>query len=114
MDKSNSHIDTVLYAGGSLLFGWLGCQVKQRKLLLIVGSLSLLVASGACALSTQYWMLFPAKFLQGISNACVWIISAAITGDAWPLSKWGTMVGFIGGLFPLGLTIGINGGNITK
>lgn len=98
------------YIGGAFFSGWLGCQVAQRKSLLLVGSISLLIASGAFALSTKYWMLLPSKFLQGISNSCIWITSTALTADAWPLSKWGSMVGFIGGLFPLGLSIGTNAG----
>lgn len=93
-----------------LLYGWLGRLISQRKILLIVGTLTSLLASGALMVSIEYWMLFPARFLQGVSNAFIWIMSFALIADLWPVSKLGLMFGFICGLYPLGMTFGLTVG----
>ncbi|GAA5802520.1 hypothetical protein HPULCUR_007987 [Helicostylum pulchrum] len=93
------------------LFGLLGCQITQRKVLLIVGTLTSLLASGALMVSFEHWMLFPARFLQGLSNAFIWSMSFALVSDIWPISKLGSMFGFICGLYPLGMTFGLTVGD---
>ena len=93
--------------GGLLLFGWLGAQFVQRKIFVIVGTLTALMASGAFMVSSEYWMLLPAKFLQGLSNACIWLMCSALIADIWPLSKLGSMVGLICGIFSLGMSSGL-------
>lgn len=99
--------------GGLLLFGWLGSQFVQRKVFVIVGTLTSLMASGAFIVSFEYWMLLPAKFLQGLSNASIWLMCCALIADIWPISKLGSMVGLICGIYPLGMTFGLTlGGNL--
>ncbi|CEP14268.1 hypothetical protein [Parasitella parasitica] len=69
---------------GSLMFGWLGCQIRQRKYLLLIGTCASILAGGGFMVSIEYWMLFPAKFLQGVSNASIWVFSSALIADVWP------------------------------
>jgi MFS family permease len=57
--------------------------------------------------SVEYWMLFPAKFLQGLSNTCIWLMCSALIADIWPVSKLGSMIGFVCGLYPLGMSFGL-------
>lgn len=92
---------------GSLMFGWLGCQIRQRKYLLLIGTCASILAGGAFMVSIEYWMLFPAKFLQGISNASIWLMCTALIADVWPQSKWGSMIGFILSTYPLGMSSGL-------
>jgi MFS family permease len=101
-----------LNIGGSFLFGWLGCQIRQRKLLLIAGTFASIFSIGALIVSVQCWMLFPAKFLQGISNASVWLMCSALTLDVCPISKLGSMIGFVIGMYPIGMVFGLTVGGI--
>lgn len=73
---------------------------------MIIGTLISLLASGAFMASIEYWMLFPAKFLQALSNACIWSMSSALIADIWPIGRLGSMVGLVCGLYPLGMTLG--------
>lgn len=77
---------------------------------MLVGTLTSLMATGAFMVSTEYWMLFPAKLLQGLSNAFIWLMCSALIADIWPISKLGSMVGLICGLYPLGMTFGVTVG----
>ncbi|KAI8639248.1 major facilitator superfamily domain-containing protein [Parasitella parasitica] len=97
---------------GSLMFGWLGCQIHQRKYLLLIGTCASILAGGAFMVSIEYWMLFPAKFLQGLSNASIWLIGSVMIADVWPQSKWGFMVGFIFCTYPLGMASGLTIGGV--
>lgn len=92
------------------MYGWLGCQINSRKILLIIGTLTSLLASGALMVSVEYWMLFPARYLQGLSNAFIWLMSFALVADIWPVSKLGLMFGFICAFYPLGMTFGLTVG----
>lgn len=92
---------------GSLMFGWFGCQIRQRKYLLLIGTCASILAGGAFMVSIEYWMLFPANFLQGISNASIWLMCTALIADIWPHSKWGSMIGFILSTYPLGMSLGL-------
>ncbi|KAL9537625.1 hypothetical protein MBANPS3_011609 [Mucor bainieri] len=82
---------------GSFMFGWLGCQIRQRKYLLLIGTCASILAGGALMVSIEYWMLFPAKFLQA---------------DVWPQSKLGSMIGFIMCTYPLGMSSGLTIGGV--
>lgn len=94
-------------SGGLLLFSWLGSQFSQRKIFVLVGSLTALLSSGAFMVTVEYWMLLPIKILQGFSNASIWLMCSALIADIWPTCKLGSMVGFICGTFPLGMTTGL-------
>ncbi|KAG2206334.1 hypothetical protein INT46_003570 [Mucor plumbeus] len=97
---------------GSLMFGWFGCQIRQRKYLLLIGTCASILAGGAFMVSIEYWMLFPANFLQGISNASIWLMCTALIADIWPHSKWGSMIGFILSTYPLGMSLGLTLGGV--
>ncbi|KAL7308366.1 hypothetical protein PS15m_011581 [Mucor circinelloides] len=97
---------------GSFMFGWLGCQIRQRKYLLLIGTCASILAGGALMVSIEYWMLFPAKFLQGLSNASIWLMCTALIADVWPQSKWGSMVGFVVCTYPLGMSSGLTIGGV--
>ncbi|CAO3656931.1 unnamed protein product [Mucor hiemalis] len=98
--------------GGLLLFSWLGSQFSQRKIFVLVGSLTALMSSGAFMITVEYWMLLPVKILQGFSNASIWLMCSALIADIWPARKLGSMVGFICGTFPLGMTSGLTIGGL--
>lgn len=101
-----------LHIGGSFLFGWLGCQIRQRKLLLIAGTLLYIFSIGALMMSVEYWILLPANFLQGLSNASVWLMCSALISDIWPINKLGSMVSFFIGMYLAGMVFGLTVGGI--
>ncbi|KAI9476273.1 MAG: major facilitator superfamily domain-containing protein [Benjaminiella poitrasii] len=115
-NQTIGHIMSLVYffglSTGSLLFGWLGNQTLQRKLPILLGLFTSISTIVAFMIPYQYWMLFPSKFLQGFSNGAIWLMCSASIADEWSLSKWGSMVGLIGGLYPLGMTYGLTIGGV--
>ncbi|KAI8366127.1 major facilitator superfamily domain-containing protein [Blakeslea trispora] len=57
-------------------------------------------------MANRYWIILVSKFFQGFSNCSTWLMSFAMISDRWPRQKLGLMVGLIGCLFPLGLSLG--------
>ncbi|KAG0170412.1 Ras- protein Rab-7 [Apophysomyces sp. BC1021] len=57
--------------------------------------------------SFAYWMLLLARFLQGVSNACVWTMCLCLIADNWPSDQLGLQMGKLVGFYPLGMMIGL-------
>ena len=74
---------------GSPIFGWLGDKVKQRRLPMLLGTGASMAANLLFMFSVTYPMLLIARFLQGVSNACVWTMCLCLIADNWPREELG-------------------------
>lgn len=74
---------------GSPIFGWLGDKIKQRRLPMLLGTGASMAANILFMLSVTYPMLLIARFLQGVSNACVWTMCLCLIADNWPREELG-------------------------
>ncbi|KAI8637354.1 major facilitator superfamily domain-containing protein, partial [Parasitella parasitica] len=103
-----------LYAAGLLagspIFGWLGDKIKQRRLPMLLGTVSSIAANLLFMLSTTFSMLLAARFFQGVSNACVWTMCLCLIVDNWPKDQLGGQMGKLVGFYPLGMMIGLPAG----
>lgn len=97
---------------GSPFFGWLGDKIKQRRLPMLLGIAASMAANYMFMFSITYWMLLLARFLQGVSNACVWTMSLCLIADNWPSNQLGAQMGKLVGFYPLGLLVGLPTGGI--
>lgn len=95
---------------GSPIFGWLGDRIKQRRLPMLVGTIASMAANLLFMLSTTYPMLLIARFLQGVSNACVWTMCLCLIADNWPKDQLGVQMGKLVGFYPLGMMVGLPAG----
>jgi MFS family permease len=57
-------------------------------------------------------MLLPVQFLQGVSNACIWITCCSLITDMWKPEKIGSIIGSVIGIYSLGIMAGILIGGI--
>lgn len=56
---------------------------------MLLGTGASIVANILFMLSVTYPMLLVARFLQGISNACVWTMCLCLIADNWPREQLG-------------------------
>lgn len=137
LTSRDTGILVALYAvgllAGSPIFGWLGDRIKQRRLPMLLGTGASIAANVLFMLSVTYPMLLVARFLQGISNACVWTMCLCLIADNWPREQLGKRVTFISyssltsispppffflgsqmgklvGFYPLGMMVGLPAG----
>ncbi|KAI8142460.1 major facilitator superfamily domain-containing protein [Fennellomyces sp. T-0311] len=92
---------------GSPIFGWLGDKIKQRRIPMLMGISASIAANLIFMFAIAYWMLLLARFLQGVSNACVWTMSLCLIADNWPENQLGFQMGKIFGFYPLGIMMGL-------
>ena len=77
---------------GSPVFGWLGDKIKQRRVPMLLGIAASITANLMFMFAVAYWMLLLARFLQGVSNACVWTMSLCLIADNWPEDQLGMFI----------------------
>ncbi|KAI8330058.1 major facilitator superfamily domain-containing protein [Chlamydoabsidia padenii] len=92
--------------------GLLGDKIKQRRVPMLMGILASMSANYVFMFASAYWMLLLARFLQGVSNACVWTMSLCLIADNWPMEELGCQMGKLVGFYPLGLVVGLPTGGI--
>ncbi|KAI8374429.1 major facilitator superfamily domain-containing protein [Radiomyces spectabilis] len=97
---------------GSPFFGWLGDKIKQRRIPMLLGILASIAANIMFMFSTMYWMLLVARFLQGVSNACVWTMCLCLIADNYPSDQLGLQMGKLVGFYPLGMMVGLPSGGV--
>ncbi|KAG1343949.1 hypothetical protein G6F62_004623 [Rhizopus arrhizus] len=116
LTSRDTGILVALYAvgllAGSPIFGWLGDKIKQRRLPMLLGTGASIVANILFMLSVTYPMLLVARFLQGISNACVWTMCLCLIADNWPREQLGSQMGKLVGFYPLGMMVGLPAGGL--
>lgn len=93
-------LTTVIVSVGRLgdLFG--------RRRLMLVGISLFTVASIACGVASELWMLVAARAAQGLGAAVMMALTMALVGDAIPAGRAGSAMGFLGTTSAIGTALG--------
>ncbi|HRN60962.1 MAG TPA: MFS transporter [Luteimonas sp.] len=99
-------VTTVIVSVGRLadLFG------RRRLMLIGIGLFTL--ASLACGLSTELWMLIGARAAQGLGAAIMMALTMAMVGDLVPAARSGSAMGFLGTTSAIGTALGPSLGGV--
>src|SRR5689334_16266999 len=83
----------------------LGDRLGRRRLFL-VGIALFTLASAACAIATEPWMLITARAVQGLGAAAVMPLSLTLLAGAVPDRQRSAAIGIWGGISGLGVAVG--------
>ncbi|MFI5503319.1 MFS transporter [Nocardia asteroides] len=96
---------TLSFASLLLTASALGDRLGRRRVFL-AGIALFVVASGACAMATEPWMLIAARAVQGAGGAAVMPLSLTLLAAAVPERMRSAAIGIWGGIAGLGVAVG--------
>lgn len=96
---------TLSFASLLLTVSAIGDRLGRRRIFL-AGIALFTVASAACALATEPWMLIAARVVQGFGGAAVAPLSLTLLSAAVPERMRSAAIGIWGGIFGLGVAVG--------
>ncbi|MFI6047264.1 MFS transporter [Nocardia sp. NPDC051321] len=96
---------TLAFASLLLTVSAIGDRLGRRTVFL-TGIALFTVASAACALATEPWMLIAARVVQGFGGAAVAPLSLTLLSAAVPERMRSAAIGIWGGIFGLGVAVG--------
>ncbi|KAI9471017.1 MAG: major facilitator superfamily domain-containing protein [Benjaminiella poitrasii] len=91
---------------GSPVFGYLADRLEHRKWPMVAGIVGLLGATFLFLFANSYWEFYLARFLQGLSDACVWTLGMCLIADTFSLEVLGTQMGRVLMFHTIGLLCG--------
>ena len=91
--------------------GRLGDLFGRRRLML-AGITLFTVASMACGVASELWMLIAARAVQGLGAAVMMALTMALVGDAVPQARAGSAMGFLGTMSAVGTALGPSLGGV--
>lgn len=96
---------TLSFAALLLTAAAIGDRLGRRRMFL-AGITLFTLASAACALATDPWMLTAARAIQGLGAAAVMPLSLTLLADAVPQKQRSAAIGAWGGISGLGVAVG--------
>ncbi|MFD6158331.1 MFS transporter [Nocardia sp. NPDC060256] len=96
---------TLSFASMLLTVSAIGDRLGRRRIFL-AGIALFTVASAACALATEPWMLIAARVVQGFGGAAVMPLSLTLLSAAVPERMRSAAIGIWGGIAGLGVAVG--------
>ncbi|MGS2810242.1 MFS transporter [Nocardia sp. MW-W600-9] len=96
---------TLSFASLLLTASALGDRIGRRRVFL-AGIALFVVASAACAMATEPWMLIAARAVQGAGGAAVMPLSLTLLAAAVPERMRSAAIGIWGGIAGLGIAVG--------
>jgi EmrB/QacA subfamily drug resistance transporter len=96
---------TLSFAALLLTASAIGDRLGRRRIFL-AGITLFTLASAACAMATEPWMLITARGIQGVGAAAVMPLSLTLLSAAVPASKRSAAIGIWGGISGLGVAVG--------
>ncbi|TDO44145.1 EmrB/QacA subfamily drug resistance transporter [Kribbella sp. VKM Ac-2527] len=96
---------TLSFATLLLTASAIGDRLGRRRIFL-AGIALFTVASAACALATEPWMLITARAIQGVGAAAVMPLSLTLLSAAVPEKMRSAAIGIWGGISGLGVAVG--------
>ena len=91
--------------------GRLGDLFGRRRLML-AGITLFTMASIACGLASELWMLVAARAVQGFGGAVMMALTMALVGDAVQENRAGSAMGFLGTMSAVGTALGPSLGGV--
>jgi EmrB/QacA subfamily drug resistance transporter len=96
---------TLSFAALLLTASAIGDRLGRRRIFLLgIGLFT--VASAACAIATEPWMLIGARAIQGLGAAAVMPLSLTLLATAVPARQRSAAIGIWGGISGLGVAVG--------
>lgn len=96
---------TLSFAGLLLTASAIGDRLGRRRIFL-AGIALFTVASAACAMATEPWMLILSRAIQGVGAAAVMPLSLTLLSAAVPARMRSAAIGIWGGISGLGVAVG--------
>lgn len=96
---------TLSFAALLLTASAIGDRLGRRRIFL-AGIALFTLASAACALATEPWMLIGARAVQGVGAAAVMPLSLTLLAAAVPARQRSAAIGIWGGISGLGVAVG--------
>ncbi|GAA1556633.1 MFS transporter [Kribbella sancticallisti] len=96
---------TLSFAALLLTAAAIGDRLGRRRIFLL-GITLFTLASAACALATEPWMLIGARAIQGVGAAAVMPLSLTLLASAVPARQRNAAIGIWGGISGLGVAVG--------
>lgn len=84
----------------------LGDKMQRRQGAMLLGILGLIGSTLLFMFSRYYYELLIARFLQGFSDSCVWILCLCLVADTFPKGELGLQMGKVMVCYSIGMTSG--------
>ncbi|KAG2177477.1 hypothetical protein INT44_007988 [Umbelopsis vinacea] len=86
--------------------GILSDKMQRRQGAMLLGILGLIGSTLLFMFSRHYYELLIARFLQGFSDSCVWILCLCLVADTFPKGELGLQMGKVMVCYSIGMTSG--------
>lgn len=77
-----------------------------RRMPMLMGLLGMIASTILYGLATELWLLFLARFFQGVSSAASWVVGMAMVADVYDANVLGSKLGILMSINGIGLLIG--------
>ena len=88
------------------VFGIFSDKTKNRMTPMLLGLAGLALTTVLFAISSHFYILLFARFLQGVASAASWVVGMALVADTFPITQLGSALGFVMSFYTVGFICG--------